>query len=150
MTFGTIEFRNLQNGNTLKWGGCSGSFTVNEQVSEFFIGRLEMQGTGLNSDRFCTASGTFSGDLEPGGGARAHLEGDFQNWPRPSTSPSCDVMSAGDGMWTGTATGDSIQLQVRDTLRCPADVDGGTRGLPMVEFERSVTLIFQPWSVTPR
>jgi hypothetical protein len=141
---GTTAFRNLETGNVLRWGGCSGSFTM-VQDGEQFSGPLGTQGTGFNSDRFCTASGTFTGEVaEPDGSVvRARLEGNFQNWPRPSVSPSCEMVSAGDGTWTGSATDDAIRLQVRDTLRCPASVDGGLLGMPMAEFERTVSLTFQ-------
>ncbi|HJU42901.1 MAG TPA: hypothetical protein VJ691_08800 [Vicinamibacterales bacterium] len=137
-------FRNLETGNALSWGGCSGSLTITQEADRF-TGLLDTHGGGWNSDRFCTASGTFTGELiEPdGSAARARLEGNFQNWPRPSVSPSCEVISAGDGIWTGSASSDAIRLQVRDTLRCPASVDGGLIGMPMANFERTVTLTFQ-------
>ena len=144
---GTAVFRNLATGNTLNWGGCSGSFTVTEQESQRFTGPLGTQGGGFNSDRFCTASGTFTGELmeRDGSVALARLEGNFQNWPRPSVSPSCEIISAGDGVWTGSATQDAIRLQVRDTLRCAANVDGGVVGMPMADFERTVSLTFERW-----
>ena len=144
---GTTVFRNLATANMLNWGGCSGSFTITAQDGQRFTGPLGTQGGGFNSDRFCTASGTFSGELvEPDGSvARARLEGNFQNWPRPSVSPSCEVISAGDGVWTGSATKDAIRLQVRDTLRCAANVDGGLIGMPMADFERTVSLSFERW-----
>jgi hypothetical protein len=142
---GTTVFRNLETGSALNWGGCSGSFSVTAQDGSRFTGPLGTQGGGWNSDRFCTASGTFTGELvEPDGSvARARLEGNFQNWPRPSVSPSCEVISAGDGVWTGSASSDAIRLQVRDRLRCPANVDGGLSGIPMANFERTVSLVFQ-------
>jgi hypothetical protein len=144
---GTTVFRNLANGNTLNWGGCSGSFTVTDQDGQRFTGPLDTQGGGFNSDRFCTASGTFSGELvaPDGAVARARLEGNFVNWPRPSVSPSCEVISAGDGVWSGSATRDAIRLQVRDMLRCAANVDGGVLGMPMADFERTVSLTFERW-----
>ena len=94
---GTTVFRNLNTGNMLNWGGCSGSFTITAQDGQRFTGPLATQGGGFNSDRFCTASGTFTGELveRDGSVARARLEGNFQNWPRPSVSPSCEVISAG-------------------------------------------------------
>jgi hypothetical protein len=142
---GTSGFRNVQTGNSLNWGGCSGSFTVTAQDGQRFTGSLGTQGTGFNSDRFCTASGTFTGELveRDGSVARAQLAGDFQNWPRPSVSPSCEIVSAGDGVWTGSATNDAIHLHVRDTLRCAASVDGGVIGMPMADFERTVSLTFE-------
>jgi hypothetical protein len=142
---GTTVFRNLETGNSLDWGGCSGSFTITEQDGHRFSGPLGTQGGGWNSDRFCTASGTFTGELvEPDGtSARARLEGNFQNWPRPAVSPSCELISAGDGIWTGSATSDAIRLQVRDTLRCAASVDGALGGTAMANFERTVSLVFQ-------
>jgi hypothetical protein len=110
-----------------------------------------MQGGGLNSDRFCTAFGTFTGDVEePDGVAHARLEGNFQNWPRPSVTPSCELISVGDGTWTGNATSEAITLQVRDTLRCAASVDTSVSGQPLADFERTVSLEFQRWSVEPR
>jgi hypothetical protein len=144
---GTTEFRNVATGNVLNWGGCSGSFTITEQDGERFTGPLGTQGGGSNSDRFCTASGTFTGELieRDGSVARARLEGNFQNWPRPSVSPSCEIVSAGDGIWTGSATRDAIRLQVRDRLRCAASVDGGVTGMPMADFERTVSLTFERW-----
>jgi hypothetical protein len=143
--FGSTVFRNLATGNTLNWDGCSGSLTIAAQDGQRFTGPLGMQGGGANSDRFCTASGTFTGELVEGAGARARLEGNFQNWPRPAVSPSCEVISAGDGIWIGSATQDAIRLQVRDTLRCPVNVDGGVPGMPMANFERTVSLDFQRW-----
>jgi hypothetical protein len=142
---GTTVFRNLDTGNSLNWGGCSGSFAITTQDGHRFAGPIGTQGSGWNSDRFCTASGTFNGELvEPDGSiARARLEGNFQNWPRPSVSPSCEMISAGDGVWTGSATSDEIRLQVRDRLRCAANVDGGLSGIPMANFERTVSLVFQ-------
>lgn len=144
---GTSVFRNVATGNMLNWGGCSGSFTVMEQDGQSFTGPLGTQGGGFNSDRFCTASGTFTGELmeRDGSVARARLAGNFVNWPRPSVSPSCEVISAGDGVWTGSATKDAIRLQVRDTLRCAANVDGGVIGMPMADFERTVSLTFERW-----
>lgn len=142
---GTTVFRNLETGGALNWGGCSGVFTVTAQDGHRFTGPLGTQGGGWNSDRFCTASGTFTGELveDDGSRARARLEGNFQNWPRPSVSPSCELISAGDGIWTGSATSDAIRLQVRDTLRCAANVDGGLSGIPMANFERTVSFVFQ-------
>lgn len=142
---GTTVFRNLATGNQLNWGGCSGSFAITEQDANRFTGPLAMQGSGSNSDRFCTASGTFSGELveRDGAVARARLDGNFQNWPRPSVSPACELIAAGDGVWTGSAFGDAIRLQVRDMLRCAANVDGGLSGVPMADFERTVSLTFE-------
>lgn len=144
---GTTAFRNLDTGNMRNTGSCSGAFTIETQEAGQFAGPLNTQGSGWNSDRFCTASGTFTGELvEPDGSvARAELDGSFQNWPRPSVSPSCEVLAAGDGIWTGSAASDEIRLQVRDSLRCPANVDGGIIGAPMADFERTVTLVFQRW-----
>ena len=142
---GTTVFRNLENGNELNWGGCSGSFTVATQDGQHFAGPLTTQGGGANSDRFCTASGTFTGEIIEEARAQARLEGNFQNWPRPSVSPSCELISAGDGVWTGSATIDAIRLQVRDRLRCAANVDGGHSGVPMANFERTVSLNFERW-----
>lgn len=45
----------------------------------------------------------------------------------------------------GCATKDAIRLQVRDTLRCAASVDGGVTGMPMADFERTVALTFERW-----
>jgi hypothetical protein len=139
---GTTVFRNLATGGALNWGGCSGSFTVTSQDGGRFSGPLGTQGGGFNSDRFCTASGTFNGELD-GNDVSARLEGNFQNWPRPSVSPSCEVISAGNGVWTGTATADVIRLQMKDTLRCAANVDGGMVGIPMADFERTVSFTFE-------
>jgi hypothetical protein len=143
---GTTVFRNLETGNTLNWGGCSGAMTITGQDGTQFTGPLDTQGGGWNSDRFCTASGTFNGELVERDGfvARARLEGNFQNWPRPSVTPSCEMLSAGDGLWTGNATVDAIRLEIRDRLRCAANVDGGV-GVPMANFERTVSLTFQRW-----
>jgi hypothetical protein len=144
---GRIVFRNLENGNTLSWGNCSGSFTISTQDRGTFNGPVGTQGGGWNSDRFCTASGTFTGELlaPDGSVARARLEGNFQNWPRPSVSPSCEFVSPRDGIWTGSATSDDIRLQVSDILRCPVNVDGGLTGMPMADFERTVSLTFERW-----
>jgi hypothetical protein len=142
---GTTVFRNLATGNVLNWGGCSGSFSVTAQDGQRFSGPLGTQGGGANSDRFCTAAGTFNGELveRDGSMVRARLEGNFQNWPRPSVSPACEPVSPGDGVWTGSASGDTIRLQVRDTLRCSVSVDGGLIGMPMADFERTVSFTFQ-------
>jgi hypothetical protein len=142
---GRIAFRNLENGNTLRRESCSGSFTITAKDDRTFTGPFGTQGGGSNSDRFCTASGTFTGELlEPDGSvARARIEGNVPNWPRPSVSPSCEFVSLGDGTWTGSATSDEILLQIRDILRCPANVDGGLSGMPMADFERTVSLTFQ-------
>jgi hypothetical protein len=142
---GTTTFRNLETGNVLNWGGCSGSFTITAQDGQRFSGLLHTQGGSFTSDRFCTASGTFTGELveRDGSVTRARLEGNFQNWPRPSVSPSCELIAAGDGVWTGSATRDAVRLQVRDMLRCAANVDGGFLGIPMADFERTVSFTFQ-------
>jgi len=144
---GSMVFRNLDNGDALSWGSCSGSFTITAQSGGTFTGPFGTQGNGWKTDRFCTASGTLTGDLAAPDRsvARARLEGNFQNWPRPSVSPSCEVVSAGDGVWAGTATSDDIRLQMSDVLRCPVNVDGGVTGMPMANFERTVSLTFQRW-----
>jgi len=131
----------------LNWGSCTGSFTIATQDGQRFSGPLGTQGGGFNSDRFCTASATLSGELiaRDGSVARAWLEGNSRNWPRPAVSPDCEFIAAGDGIWTGSATNDAIRLQVSDTLRCPANVDGGLLGMPMANFERTVSLMFQRW-----
>lgn len=141
-----IALRNIEKDATLTWGGCSGWLTIDLQNDAAFRGSLSTQGSGWNSDRFCTASGTFAGTLLSADGttAQARLDGDFQNWPRPSVTPSCELISAGDGMWSGSATSDAIRLQVRDVLRCPVNGDGGIAGMPMADFERTVSLSFQP------
>ena len=36
-------------------------------------------------------------------------------------------------------------VQVRDTLRCAVNVDGGVTGMPMADFERTVSLTFERW-----
>lgn len=143
---GSSEFRNLANGTVLRWGGCSGSLTI-AQDGQRFTGPLTTQGGGFNSDRFCTASATLTGELAAGDAnrAKARLDGNFQNWPRPSVTPSCEVIAAGDGVWSGSAADDAIQLQVRDTLRCAANVDGGIVGIATADFERTVSLTFQRW-----
>ena len=141
---GTATFRNLESGNTLTFGTCSGSFTVTTQEDTHFSGQLESRGFGWSSDRFCTASGTMSGEVvADDGSARAHLEGNFQNWPQPSVTPSCELISAGDGVWTGSAANDGIRLTVTDRLRCPVSVDGNQGNIPMANFERTVSLAFQ-------
>jgi len=141
---GTAVFRNLETGNALTFGSCSGSVTITSQEDNRFSGQLDSRGFGANSDRFCTASGMLSGELmSSDGSARAHLDGNFQNWPRPAVTPSCELVSAGDGIWTGSADTDAIRLRVTDTLRCPASVDGGPLGMPMANFERTVSLVFQ-------
>jgi hypothetical protein len=143
--FGTIVFRNLESGNALSWGGCSGSFTVTAQNGGSFTGRFGTQGGGWNSDRFCTASGTFSGELLTfdGSVAQARLRADFEHWPLPSVSPPCELVSPGDGVWTGSATGGDMKVRASDVLRCPANVDGGAAGMPREDFERSVSLTFE-------
>jgi len=142
---GTAVFRNVDTGNALTFGSCSGLFEMTSQDGNRFSGTLQTHGFGWNSDRFCTATGTFSGELVEydGSVARARLDGNFQNWPRPSVTPSCDVVSAGDGVWTGSAKSDGMRLQVTDTLRCPVNVDGGMSNMPMATFERTMSLIFQ-------
>ena len=144
---GTNAFRNLETGSTQNWGGCSGSFTITAQDGDRFSGALATQGGGWNSDRFCTASATLTGELVAGdaSAARATLEGNSRNWPRPAVNPSCEFVSMGDGIWTGSATGDSIRLQTGDTLRCPVNVDGGIVGMPTANFERTVSLTFERW-----
>ena len=74
---GTTAFRNLATGNTLNWGGCSGAFTVDKQDNQRFTGLLNTEGRGWNSDRFCTTSVTFNGEMleRDGSVARAWLEG---------------------------------------------------------------------------
>lgn len=143
---GRNVYRNLENGNTLGWGGCSGSFTITEQDAGTFTGTFGTQGSGWNSDRFCTASGTFTGELlvPDGSVAQARL-GNSQNWPRPSVTPSCEFVSRGDGIWTGSAISDEIHLQTSDILRCPVNGDGGMIGMPMADFERTVSLTFLRW-----
>ena len=141
---GTAVFRNIETGNTLTFGSCSGTFTVTSQDDNRFSGQLESRGFGFNSDRFCTASGTLSGEvMSDDGSTQARLEGNFQNWPRPSVTPSCEMISAGDGIWIGSADTNAIRLRVTDTLRCPASADGGPIGMPMANFERTVSLVFQ-------
>lgn len=141
---GTTTFRNVATGHALNWGNCAGSFTVTQEGARF-SGPLNTQGSGANSDRFCTASGTFTGELAVTDNVmvKAQLDGNFQNWPRPAVSPSCELIAAGDGIWTGSASDDALRLQVRDTLRCPANVDGGLLAAPMANFERTVSLVFQ-------
>jgi hypothetical protein len=141
---GTAVFRNLETGNALTFGSCSGTLTVTSQQDNHFSGQLDSRGFGWNSDRFCTASGTMSGELVAvDGSATAHLEGNFENWPRPAITPSCEMISAGDGIWIGSVATDAIRLRVTDTLRCPASADGGPVGMPMANFERTVSLVFQ-------
>src|SRR5687768_5252331 len=144
---GRMVFRNLENGNTLSRASCSGSLTITAQDGGTFTGSFGTQGGGWNSDRFCTASGTFVGELlaPDGSVARARLDGNFQNWPRPSVWPSCEFVSNGDGIWTGSATSDDIRLQTSDILRCPVNLDGGLAEIPMADFERTVSLTFQRW-----
>jgi hypothetical protein len=142
---GTTAFRNVETGNTLRFGGCSGSFVITAQEGGRFTGSLATQGGGWNSDRFCTASATLTGELVADGAAQARLEGNSRNWPRPAVTPSCEFVSAGDGTWTGNATGDSIRLQTGDTLRCGVNVDGGIPGMPTANFERTVSLDFERW-----
>jgi hypothetical protein len=143
---GRNVFRNLENGNTLSWG-CSGSFTITAQDGSIFTGPFATQGSGWNTDRYCTASGTFTGELltPDGSVVQARLEGNFQSWPRPAVWPSCELVSPGDGIWTGSATSDDIRLQTHDILRCAVNVDGGLPGMPMADFERTVSLTFQRW-----
>lgn len=42
-------FRNLENGNTLSWGNCSGSFTITAQDGGTFTGTFGTQGSGYDS-----------------------------------------------------------------------------------------------------
>jgi hypothetical protein len=130
----------------LSWG-CSGSLDITAQDGSTFSGSLFTQGGGWNSDRYCTASGTFTGDMPASGGAvaRARLNGNSQNWPRPSVNPPCEFVSPGDGVWTGSATGNNIRLETSDVLRCAVNVDGGVPTLPMADFERTVSLTFERW-----
>lgn len=140
---GTTAFRNLETGNTLNMGNCSGSVTVTLQEGDQFAGTLDTQGSGRSSDRFCTATGALTGELIEGSIAKARLEGNFQNWPRPAVSPACEMIGPGDGIWTGSVSDDAIRLEMRDRLRCAANVDGGINGVPMANFERTVSLTLQ-------
>ena len=140
---GTSVFRNVDSGNAVTYGTCSGSFDVAQDGGRF-SGPLQTRGFGWNSDRFCTATGTLTGELSvDNANVSATLDGNFQNWPRPSVQPSCETIAAGDGIWTGTAGSQEIHLQVRDLLRCAANVDGGLLNMPMATFERTVSLVFQ-------
>ena len=108
-----------------------------------FTGPFGTQGGGWNSDRFCTASGTLTGELvaPDRGVARARLEEISRTGPARQCFPRARSSQAGDGVWIGTATSDDIRLQISDVLRCPVNVDGrpGT-GMPMADFERTVSL----------
>lgn len=142
---GRIEFRNLSTGNVLSWNCGTGSLTVTAQDGRGFTATFGTQGSGWNTDRYCTASGTFTGEIATPDGSIASARLDSGNWPRPAVNPSCEFLSRGDGIWRGTATAAEIRLQATDSLRCAVNVDGGTTGMPMADFERTVTLTFRPW-----
>jgi hypothetical protein len=138
-TSGTrIGYRNIETGVTPDIYGCEGSLTIDSQHASAFSGRLNTTGHGWNSDRFCTGSGTLTGDiLSPDGtSVTARLDGGF-------SANQCTVVRQGDE-FTGVARDEEIRLQRIDVMRCPINLDGGP-GMPFVEFERTVTLAFARW-----
>jgi hypothetical protein len=143
---GQHGFPQSRNGNALSWSNCSGSLYRPAQNRGSFTGPFGTQGGGWNSIDSARRRERLTGELvAPDRGiARARLEGNFQNWPRASVSPSCDVVSAGDGVWTGTATSDDIRLQINDVLRLSGEcrrrparnADGRLRADGVLDLQR--------------
>ena len=117
---------------------CEGSLTIDSQEGAAFTGRFSTQGHGWNSDRFCTGSGTLTGDItsRDGSSATARLDGGF-------SANQCTFAQRGRD-FAGVVSDLEIRLQKSDVMRCPVNMDGGP-GIPMVEFERTVTLAFLRW-----
>ena len=133
-----IVYRNLETGATPGSYGCQGMLTIESQNGGAFNGKLNTDGNGWNSDRFCTGGGSLTGEilLPDGSAARARLDGGF-------SSNQCTFVSGG-GEFTGIAHDAEIRLQRTDTMRCPVNMDGGP-GMPLVDFERTVTLVLERW-----
>jgi hypothetical protein len=133
-----IVYRNVETGTTPGDYGCQGMLTVESQNGRAFTGRLNMDGHGWNSDRFCAGGGTLVGEiLSPDGSAAlARLEGEF-------SANQCTFVSGGSA-FTGVARDGEIRLQRMDMLRCPVNMDGGP-GMPFADFERTVNLAFERW-----
>jgi hypothetical protein len=112
--------------------------TVESQTGRAFNGRLNTDGNGWNSDRFCAGGGTLAGEIlvPDGSAAMARLEGGF-------SSNQCTFLSGGLE-FIGVARDGEIRLQRTDMLRCPVNMDGGP-GMPFADFERTVTLAFERW-----
>lgn len=133
-----IVYRNLDTGATPGNYGCSGSLTIDSQEGRAFSGSLNIQGSGWNTDRFCTGSGTLTGELlsPDGSSARARLD-------RALSANQCTLVSGGNE-FTGSAREAEIRLERADIMRCPVNMDGGP-GMPLADFERTVTLSFERW-----
>jgi hypothetical protein len=133
-----VVYRNIETGTTPGGYSCQGMLTVDRQDGDAFTGSFSTQGNGWNSDRFCTGSGTLQGELmEPDGSeARASLAGGF-------SANQCTFVS-GNGEFAGTARADGISLQRVDIYNCPVNMDGGP-GMPVAQFERTITLSFERW-----
>lgn len=135
-TSGTrIVYRNIETGTTPGTYSCEGWLTIDSQSGRTFSGSFGSQGHGWNSDRFCTGSGTLTGDiLSPdGSAATARLDGGF-------SANQCTFVRRGSD-FVGIARDAEIRLERSDMMRCPVNMDGGP-GMPFVEFERTVTLAF--------
>jgi len=138
-TSGThIVYRNIATGSTPGSYSCEGSLTIESQDGAAFTGRLTTQGHGWNSDRFCTGSGTLTGNIATPDGsvAIARLDGGFG-------VNQCTYIQRGNE-YSGLARDTEIRFERNDTLRCPVNMDGGP-GMPLVEFERTITLAFARW-----
>ena len=112
--------------------------TIDSQDRGSFTGRFSTQGHGWNSDRFCTGSGTLTGNIlsADGSAATARLDGSF-------SANQCTFVQRGSD-FAGVANDAEIRLQRSDVMRCPVNMDGGP-GMPLVDFERTVTLAFARW-----
>jgi hypothetical protein len=133
-----IVYRNIETGTTPGNYGCQGSLMIASQHGSTFIGSLDTSGSGFNTDRFCTGSGTLTGEmLSPdGSSARARLDREF-------SANQCTLVSGTDE-FTGSARGAEIRLRRTDIMRCPVNMDGGP-GMPLADFERTVPLAFERW-----
>ena len=131
-------YRNIETGTTPGSYSCEGWLTIHSQNDGAFSGTFDTQGHGWNSDRFCTGSGTLTGDiLSPdGSSATARVDREF-------SANQCTLVRRG-GEFTGVARDVEIRMQRYDIMRCPVNMDGGP-AMPFVEFERTVTLAFARW-----
>jgi hypothetical protein len=129
-----ITYRNRETGVQLGSFNCEGSMNVASQTASEFAGTISTSGHGWNSDRFCTYVGELSAEmLSPAGAVRGRLDARIG-------AHQCTFVS-GDGVFAGSATADAIRLETTDVYRCPVNLDGGP-GMPIAEFERTVTLSF--------
>jgi hypothetical protein len=138
-TSGTrIAYRNIETGIIPDSYNCEGSLTIDSQDGSVFSGTLNTTGHGWNSDRFCTGHGTLTGHIlsNDGSAATARLDGAI-------SANQCTFVQRGSE-FTGVASDAEIRLQRNDIMRCPVNLDGGP-GMPLVDFERTVTLAFARW-----